>query len=79
MAKSSKRVTSKSHYEEWMVEIKGPATARYYEKVKLIRPRVLLPDAMAETLNEGVLNMDVVNNNRLPLFYIKIEPKTETV
>ena len=75
----SKRVTSKTHYEEWMVEVKGPATDRSVEKVKLVRSEVLLPEAMAETLNEGVLNMDVVNNNRLPLYYFKVEPKTEAV
>ena len=82
MAKSngpSKRVTSKLHFEEWMVEVKGPAEDRRVEKVKRVRERVLMSQSNADTLNEGVLNMDTVNNNRLPLYYFLVEPKTETV
>ena len=78
-ATSPKKTTTKTHFEEWMVEVKGPATDRRVEKVKLNRPRVLMPDEMVATLNEGVLNMDVVNNNRLPFYYFPVEEKEEAV
>ena len=77
-ATSPRKTTNKTLYEEWMVEVKGPATDRSTEKVKLVR-EVLLPEAMAKTLNEGVLNMDVAQNNRLPLYYFKVEKKEEEV
>ena len=75
-ATSPRKTTNKTVYRECMVEVKGPATNRSVEEVKFVR-EVLLPEAMAETINEGVLNMDTVNNNRLPLYYFPLIVKEE--
>jgi DNA-binding protein YbaB len=82
MAKATaglKKSTTKTHYEEWFVEIKIVNGKREVTKIKISRPRVLMSEANAETLNEGTLNMDLQNNNRLPLYYFSPEPKPETV
>jgi len=80
MAKQvSVKTTKKTHYEEWMVEIKIVDGERIATKIRLIRARVMMPENMVETINEGVLNMDLVNNNRFPHMYFKPELKTETV
>ena len=71
-ATATKKTTSKIHFEEWQVEVKGPATAREVEKVRLMRKRVLMSQDNADILNDGVLNMDTVNNNRLPLYYFPV-------
>lgn len=42
----------KQHYQEWRVEIKDKKA----EKLKIVRPRVLITDQQADTLNHGVLN-----------------------
>lgn len=49
-------------YEEWRCEIKikadsdGKVTAREAEKVKRLRPRVVITEEEAETLNAGALH-----------------------
>lgn len=73
-ATGQKKTTSKIHFEEWMVEIKPTQDGgRVAEKVKLNRDRVLMSQENADVLNEGVLNMDLVNNNRLPFMYFPVK------
>jgi hypothetical protein len=42
---------SKKHYQEWRVEIKDKKA----EKLKVLRPRVMITDEQAAILNQGVL------------------------
>jgi hypothetical protein len=42
---------AKKHYQEWRVEIKDKKA----EKLKVLRPRVLITDEQAAILNQGVL------------------------
>lgn len=41
---------AKQHYEEWTVQVQGDKI----ERLKLKRARVMITEAQAETLNEGV-------------------------
>lgn len=50
-AKKALRETSKTHYQEWRVEIKN----KQAEKLKIVRDRVMLTDDQAELLNFGVV------------------------
>lgn len=50
-AEVAERKSVKTHYEQWKVELKDGKA----EKLKIVRPRVLISDEQAEILNEGVL------------------------
>lgn len=68
-----KTTTNKTHFEEWMVELHMSNGERIVNKIKLNRERVLMSDEQAQVLNEGVLNMDLQQNNRLPLMYYPVK------
>lgn len=75
-ATAPKKTTAKIHFEEWMVEVRiKEGGTREAVKIKLNRDRVLMSQHDVDVLNEGVINMDLVNNNRLPLYYFPVDKK----